>query len=180
MALDIQIGIQNNKTTMVLVDNTGDYDAVSNTGGWGTPNPTRATVSSAAVVVTPPGGTALASISLGSFLTSTSELSSDITSELDSLDTSLEDGIWKYTFTFGGSSIPDPVVYALRDNIAKAKLVELALLDLDKVPFAKLKEIYDKMLYAFEAEEYVLAEELMADLNALLEDCVTTDFRSGC
>jgi hypothetical protein len=36
------------------------------------------------------------------------------------------------------------------------------------------------MLYAFEAEEYVLAEELMVDLNSLLEECVGSDFGSGC
>ncbi|MFN5251407.1 MAG: hypothetical protein ACK5DE_10180 [Bacteroidota bacterium] len=178
MALDIQITVQNNVDSMVLIDSTGNYDAVSNPGGWGAPNPTRGTVSGASVVITPPGAEDLASINLGTFLNT--ELSYDITSAVEALDTTLTDGIWKYVFTFSGSGIPDPTVYALRTNTVRARLISLSMKNLDKVSFSTLKEVYDKMLYAFEAEEYVLAEELMVDLNSLLEECVGSDFGSGC
>lgn len=178
MALDLQITVQNNVDSMILVDSTGDYDVTSNPGGWGAPNPVRGDVSSAAVVITPPSGTALTSISLGTFLDPT--LSVDITTNLESQDTALSDGIWKYVFTFGGTGIPDPTVYALRDNTVRARLISLSMNNLDKINFSVLKETYDKMLLAFEAGEYVLAQELMTDLNALMEDCTGTDFNCGC
>jgi hypothetical protein len=38
MALAIKIGIINYDDKIVITDDTGDYNAVSNPGGWGSPN----------------------------------------------------------------------------------------------------------------------------------------------
>lgn len=39
MALEIKIGILNNKDNIIITEDTGNYNAVSNPTGWGSPNP---------------------------------------------------------------------------------------------------------------------------------------------
>jgi hypothetical protein len=180
MALDLQIGIQNNIDTIVLVDGTGEYDVTSNPGGFGSPNSTRASISDSDVVVTPPDGTALASIDLGTWMTTTSLLSTDITTLLAALDTTPTDGIWKFVFTFVGISQTSATVYAFRDNDIRKKLVQLSQNNLDLIDFQTAKTLYDKIQYAFEAENYTLAQDLYDDLSTLLDDTVINFVGCGC
>ncbi len=180
MSLSLNIRVQNDKEAMILVDETGDYDVVSNDTGWGAPNSLRADLSDSDVVVTPPGATALASFDLGAFMTSASELSKDITTDLDGLDTSLSDGIWKFVFTLAGITQTSYTLYALRLNTIQARVQSLALNNLDIVDFREADSMLRKIEYAFEAEEYVLAEELIEELNDLLEDCNTDLGGCGC
>lgn len=57
MALDLQISVQNNTSTVIFSDDTGDYNAVTNLTGWGTPNADETDLSDVAMVITPPGET---------------------------------------------------------------------------------------------------------------------------
>lgn len=179
MALDLKIDLSNKADAMILIDNTGNY-SISNTGGWGTPNYAKAG-STLAVVVTPPGGTALTSIATTSFPASVSEY--DITTDLDNLDQGLVDGVWKfaYTLTTTGPVTSTYTLYRLRTFDIEQTLGQLALLDLRVVDFQKFKFLYDKALIAFDQGEYVLAEDLLNELNDGLSDSsYGVDFNNGC
>ncbi len=178
MALEYNIISHNGKETMALGDETGDFDGILNPGGWGAPNPVRGDVSDCDVVITTPGGVDLDSIDLGTFLNSTT--SYDLTSDLEAQDTSLDDGIWKFVFTITGVSPTTYTFYGLRTNTLQARVQSLALNNLDVIDFREAETLFRKIGYAFEAGEYVLAEELIEDLNTLLEDCNTTLGNCGC
>lgn len=60
MALDFRLAAPvpaTNSQVISLPDGTGDYDAVTNPGGFGAPNPVRSDVSAATLTVTLPDGT---------------------------------------------------------------------------------------------------------------------------
>jgi hypothetical protein len=38
MALEIKVGILNNKDNIIITEDTGNYNAVTNPTGWGSPN----------------------------------------------------------------------------------------------------------------------------------------------
>lgn len=181
MALDIQIGIQNNYDSLVLVDETGDYNAISNPGGWGTPNSARSGLSSdPTVIITTPGGTILTSETLTDFMSTSADIAFDLTSAIEAQDSTLDDGIWKFVFTFAGISQTSLTVYAYRDNAVRERLIKLSLKNLDIVDFKTAQELYQKMLYAFEAGDYDLVEELNDDLNRALEVCNLAFKNCGC
>jgi len=46
MALNVKLDVVNGQYTMLLSDVTGDYNATTNPEGWGTPNTTRASITS--------------------------------------------------------------------------------------------------------------------------------------
>lgn len=49
-------------TNFILIDDTGDYNVGTNPNGYGTPNPTRASITSALADITLPGGTVITGI----------------------------------------------------------------------------------------------------------------------
>jgi len=92
----------------------------------------------------------------------------------------LVDGIWKFvtTFTVSGNS-ESVTTYTFRDASIKCALGKLALGDMGCNDYADLKLLYDKMLQVMECEEYVLAEEIYADINDALSGCASS-IRTSC
>lgn len=78
MALDLTITVQNNTSSIILVDGTGDYDATSNTGGWGTPNADETDLSDVVMVVTAPGATEDTINPLGTYDNGTDYVEDDV------------------------------------------------------------------------------------------------------
>src|SRR5450631_2750214 len=61
-------------TGMLMLDSTGNYDAVANPGGWGAPNPTKASVVQILIAqsllnAVPPAGVALSVADQAAYLT---------------------------------------------------------------------------------------------------------------
>jgi hypothetical protein len=192
MALDIKLSIINNKNEIIVVDSTGDYNAITNPTGWGAPNPahTNVDVTSVRLTVTNPSGTIFAdnlppnSLYNTTFWTSTSrayEITVD-TTNIFTTNPVIADGIWKFVIVFTILGTPTTVTkYALRDNVLKCQLGQLALGDMDTNSFEEAKLMYDKMVQAFECGEYVLAQQLYQDISDFLSECDTTIFRNcGC
>lgn len=179
MALDIKIGIVNEKSSLAIADITGDYNAVTNPGGWGSPNPTRASTSSISLNIYYPG-TSTPSISSINLYTTTFFTSTDRAYDLSSLVT-LQDGVWKFVTTFVISSITYTITtYSLRVNSLKCVIGQLALGDMDVNGFDEIKTMYDKMVQAFECGEYILAQDLYEEINDMLSDCSPTIKGCGC
>ena len=180
MALNPNIKIQNDVDALILVDETGNYDSVSNPGGWGSPNAARNQLTDSDVVVTMPSGTVLDSIDLGTWMTTTSLLSYDLTADLEAQDESLADGLYKFVFTLVSTSTQTVTVYAFRDNAIRERLIQLAQVNLDQIDFQTAKNMYDKMVYAFEAGNYTLVQEIYDDLTNLLDGDAINFFGCGC
>lgn len=130
MAVDLSLTYSqsNDNKTLTFTDATGVYDAVTNTGGWGTPNTavtdidgTAGTLSLTITVVTPDGETTYDAIDLftvfgdGGFSTvndlvfaiNASHLESSGTA-LGTSDTELPDGIYEVSYTYTDVSGNDP------------------------------------------------------------------------
>lgn len=169
MALEIKVELQNTKDTMVLADTTGDYNAVSNTTGWGSPNNVRADVATATVTVTDPSGTELANPEdvLTLFDPGTAF---DLTTYIET-EGALADGVWKFEFALTGVTDTAVTAYGLRDIEVKGRLAKLAIGDLDSNDFADFERRYRIALLAFEQGEYVTAQDIISDLNKELESC---------
>jgi hypothetical protein len=268
MALEIKVGILNNKDNIIITEDTGNYNAVSNPGGWGAPNPdyTIATFGTGAKtsssidtgteritsashgftalqqVVYTTSGTTIGGLTSGqryfilSPTTNDFQLSSDGATAVNltsagtgthtftpatniSLDIylpgtttsigvstllgttyfsstdraynlftdlsavvptfTLQDGVWKYIVTYNISGVPYVITkYALRDNTIRCLIGQLALGDMDANNYEEVKLLYDKMVQAFECEEYVLAQELYEEINDALTDC--SPYSSNC
>jgi hypothetical protein len=171
MALSVnpQIKLIHTNDTIFIVDVTGDYNAVTNPNGWGSPNEARSALTAITAVVTYPDATT-------DNLTLTGTDFDDDATTLKKLD-----GVYKVDVTFTVS--PDNEVateYSLRDNVVKCQLAALALGDLEINDFAEAKSIYDKMHTVFECDEYVLTEEVLDDLEEFFDDCGYTKIRCGC
>lgn len=192
MALDIKINIINNKNEIIIVDNTGDYNAITNPTGWGAPNAAHTNVDVTAVrlTVTNPSGTIFTdsvppnSLYNTTFWT-TSSRAYEITADVTNIFTTnpvIADGVWKFVVDFTVLGSPISVTkYALRVNTLKCLIGQLALGDMDTNSFEEVKLMYDKMVQVFECEDYVLAQSIYNDINDMLNDCDTTIFRNcGC
>ena len=271
MPLELKIGIINNDDNIIISDDTGNYNAISNAGGWGTPNPdytiatfgtgakTSSSVDTATerITSTSHGFTALqqvvyttsgttiggltpgqryfilspnpndfqlssdgatavnltsagtgthtftpaTNISLDIFLpgTTTSIGVSTLlgTTYFNSTDRAynlftdpsavvptfvLQDGVWKYVVTYNISGTPYVVTkYALRTNVIRCSIGKLALGNMDTNNFEEAKLLYDKMVQAFECEDYTLAQELYEEINYFFTDCSPYSINScGC
>lgn len=191
MALDIKLSIINNKNEIIVTDSTGDYNAITNPTGWGAPNPLRnnANVTSVRLTVTNPSGTIFAdsappnSLYNTTFWTGTSrayEITADVTN-IFTTNPVIADGVWKFVVVFTVLGTPTTVTkYALRDNVLRCQLGQLALGDMDTNNFEEAKLMYDKMVQAFECGEYTLAQQLYQDINDFLTDCDTMIRDCGC
>lgn len=192
MALEIKISIVNNKNEIIVVDSTGDYNAITNPTGWGAPNAVRNNVDVTAVrlTVTNPSGTIFAdSVPPNSLYNTTfwtgSSRAYEITADVTNIFTTnpiIADGVWKFVVDFTVLGSPISVTkYALRDNALKCLIGQLALGDMDTNSFEEVKMMYDKMVQVFECEDYVLAQSIYQDISDMLNDCDATIFRNcGC
>lgn len=192
MALEIKISIVNNKNEIIVVDSTGDYNAITNPTGWGAPNAahTNVDVTSVRLTVTNPSGTIFTdsvppnSLYNTTFWTSTArayEITADVTN-IFTTNPVIADGVWKFVVAFTVLGTPISVTkYALRDNNLKCLIGQLALGDMDTNSFEEIKLMYDKMVQVFECEDYVLAQSIYQDINDMLNECDATIFRNcGC
>ena len=187
MALSTKIGIINYDDTIVITDNTGDYNAVSNPGGWGSPNTAHTTPSPITAVnldIYLPSS--VSSIGTSNLLTTTfftsTDRAYDIFKDVSSVvpTFALQDGVWKYVINFVGSGAQPLTYYSLRDNTIKCEIGKLALGDMDSNNFEEIKLLYDKMLQAFNCEDYVLAQSLYEDIQFSLTDCGSSYSYSSC
>ena len=179
MALEIKVKVTNNKDGIILSDVTGDYNAVTNPGGWGSPNDayTNPPVTAISLDIYTPGTTATigaASLIGTTYFTSTDrayDVYKDISTVVPTF--TLSDGIYKYVVTYTISGTPTEVTkYSLRDNKLRCSIGELALGNMDVNGYEEIKNLYDRMVQVFECEEYVLAQELYDEIqDALNEDC---------
>ena len=189
MALDIKIGIINNDDSIIINDNTGDYNAINNVGGWGSPNSVHATptpVSAISLDIYLPGTT----VSIGAanllgttFFTSTDRaynLYTDPSSVVPSFQ--LQDGVWKYVTSFTISSVSTTITtYSLRTNNLDCSIAKLALGDMDTNSYYEVKLAYDKMIQAFKCGEYNLSQDLYSEIIDMLTDCSPFSINScGC
>jgi hypothetical protein len=180
MALSIQIGIINNDSDIIVVDDTGNYNAISNPGGWdatGVTNPahTNPPVTAIALDIYLPGAitTIGSSALLGTtFFTTTDRAYNVFTDPSAVVPTfALTDGVWKYVFAFTISSVVTTITkYSLRVNDLLCSIGKLALGNMDINNYAEAKLLYDRMVQAFDCEEYTLAQELYEEINFLLSD----------
>ena len=173
------ITFKHTSTDFIIVDSTGDYNAVTNTTGWGSPNTVRSaavTVSGTtpkAVFISPGGTTTSVSLAAGNFASNTIRSQS----VYSALGTSISDGIWTVTTSYTG--LTPLTTYTLRDAYIKCALGKLALGDMTSNDYAELKMLYDKMVQAMECGEYVLATEIYADIQDALSSCASS-IRTSC
>lgn len=175
LSVDPIVTFTHSTDKLIIIDSTGDYNAVTNPKGWGSPNEARSALTAISTIATSPDGTAVTITMTGGDFDNDIIRSQDIASSL-----TLVDGIWKFvtTFTVGANS-EVITTYTYRDASIKCALGKLALGDMSCNDYAELKMLYDKMLQVMECEEYVLAEEIYADINDALNGC-SSSIRRGC
>ena len=191
MALAIKIGIINYDDKIVITDNTGDYNAVSNPGGWNdttTPNTLsyRSNVSAVNLDIYLPSTTT--SIGTSNLFTTTFfaaserayDLFNDVSSKVPTF--TLQDGIWKYVINFVGANPQSTPIYSLRVNDLVCAIGKLALSDMDTNNYAEVKLMYDRMVQAFNCADYTLAQDLFDEIKLMLSDsdCNSWSIGSSC
>jgi hypothetical protein len=177
MALSVnpQIEIIHTNDTIYIVDVTGDYNAVTNPNGWGSPNEARSALTAITVLVTYPDATT------DNLTLTGTDFDDDSVRAYEASTLKRLDGVYKFDVTFTVSANNEIATkYSLRDNVVKCQLAALALGDLEINDFAEAKSIYDKMHTVFDCKEYVLTEEVLDDLEAFFDDCGYTKIRCGC
>jgi len=193
MPLEIKIGIINNDDNIIISDDTGNYNAITNPGGWdatGVTNPAHTTPSPVSVVsldIYLPGTTTPLSPSSNllttTFFTTTDRAYNLFTDPSAVVPTfALQDGVWKFVVTYTISGVSNEVEkYALRTNVIRCSIGKLALGNMDTNNFEEAKLLYDKMVQAFECEDYTLAQELYEEINYFFTDCSPYSINScGC
>jgi hypothetical protein len=177
----IKIGIINYDDRIIITDETGDYNSIYNTTGWGSPNYTRTTpyVTSINLKIYLPGSTTILSTTP---LLATTFFGTDRAYNLTSLVT-LQDGIWRYIVETTIDGILQPKEkYSLRDNDLVCAIGKLALSDMETNNYAEVKLMYDRMVQAFECEDYTLAQDLFDEITLMLSDsdCNSWSIGSSC
>jgi hypothetical protein len=188
MALEIKIGILNNKDNIIITEDTGNYNAVSNPGGWGAPNAayTNPPVTAISLDIFLPGTTTGigASNLLGTTYFTTTDRAYNLFTDPSAVvpTFTLQDGVWKYVVTYTISTIPYVITkYALRTNEIRCEIAKLALGDMSSNSYEEVKTMYDKMVQAFECEEYILAQDLYQEIKEFFTDCSPYSINScGC
>lgn len=117
--LNISTSLTNGCKTLNVLETTGLYDAVINTGGWNTPNPAKSTVTSATLSILFPGATTSVDIDVtSSIVASNAAVSEFLLAQINYSDLLLPvnfiDGLYEFTYTvtgvnnvFTGSVTPD-------------------------------------------------------------------------
>ena len=193
MPLELKIGIINNDDNIIISDDTGNYNAISNPGGWdatGVTNPAHTTPTPVSVVsldIYLPGTTTALSPSSNllttTFFTTTDRAYNLFTDPSAVVPTfALQDGVWKFVVNFTISGLLNQEIkYALRTNVIRCSIGKLALGTMDMNNFEEAKLLYDKMVQAFECEDYTLAQELYEEINYFFTDCSPYSINScGC
>jgi hypothetical protein len=193
MPLKLKIGIINNDDNIIISDDTGNYNAISNPSGWdatGVTNPAHTTPTPVSVVsldIYLPGTTTALSPSSDllttTFFTTTDRAYNLFTDPSAVVPTfALQDGVWKFVVKFTISGVLNEVEkYALRTNVIRCSIGKLALGNMDTNNFEEAKLLYDKMVQAFECEDYTLAQELYEEINYFFTDCSPYSINScGC
>lgn len=184
MALDFKVGLTHTKTEMYISDITGDYNAVTNPTGWGSPNTahTDPPVAGIFMDITDPNGTVYSHIDIWNttFWTASSRayaLVADSGNEVPGTIV-LMDGVWKYELEMEVSAVYTTYTfYSFRDYTLRCTLAKMALENNSK--YVDIKFYYDKLQQAIECEDYTLAAEIYADIQKMLTDCYG-NFSCGC
>jgi len=169
------ITFKHTSTDFIIIDSTGDYNAVTNLTGWGAPNTVRSsavTPTMNAVFVSPSGVSTTVSLLAGNFADNVIRSQS----VYSALTSSLSDGIWLVTTNYTGFTVS---TYTLRDASIKCALGKLALGDMTSNDYAELKMLYDKMVQAMDCGEYLLATEIYSDIQDALSGCAPS-IRTSC
>ena len=149
MALSVnpQIKLIHTNDTIFIVDVTGDYNAVTNPNGWGSPNEARSALTAITAVVTYPDATT------DNLTLTGTDFDDDSVRAYNATTLKKLDGVYKVDVTFTVSTENEVATeYSLRDNVVKCQLAALALGDLEINDFAEAKSIYDKMHTVFECD----------------------------
>jgi len=185
MALSIKLGVSTTKGHIYTIEKTGDYSSL-NTGGFGAPNPLRGDITKVTTNVTQPNGTVVVKNVPVVFIT-TSPYTFELTSTTGGSAVSTTDGVYQINAEYFTGTSPSyvsagtTIVYGLYDYNVRCALGKLALSDLTKVEYGELKLEYDRMVQAFECEDYTLVAEILADINEMLVDCNGTGtLNCGC
>lgn len=106
MALSLKLSVSHNLINqLTLIDSTGDYDASTNTGGWGAPNTALSAVKFAYLAITDPGGTMytvdiINDLGINFATVASDELIYNVTHDLigGTLGNVIEDGVYEVTY----------------------------------------------------------------------------------
>lgn len=178
--------------SITITDTTGNYSA-TNTTGYGTPNPAKADVYLASVVITPPNSDALTAIDLDAdygypVTNSTASISSTTLTGSDTLAS----GVWVFSLTIattGGSFAPTSqtvVVYQVIQCANNCCLKELSndyndagccgdCKEAARKKWRRAKDLYDAIQYDFNCGNYEAA-----NTKQLLLDAICDDTDCGC
>lgn len=145
--LDLKISIQkaSDCTKLTVLDKTGIYNANTNPGGYGAPNPELAEVTAAKIDVTYPGASAAISLDVFPGLPNVTDTGFDITlTNLGITGESLPDGLYIVTYVIdgtqviGGNNVPfsasitcSIVILCTAECCVDTAIVELARLSCD-------------------------------------------------
>jgi len=113
--------VQNSCTELIVRETTGSYDAETNVGGYGTPNPDTITALVYTLTVIAPDGTSY-TINLLTEGFPTEDSSFEYSIPLSQLGnrTVIEDGFWQFIWTISGEVLADPenIPYEYSGNTA--------------------------------------------------------------
>ena len=179
--------------SITITDTTGNYNVVTNPTGYGSPNPAKADVSVASIVITPPNSSALTAINLKNdykypITNSSAALSSTTLIGSDTLTS----GVWVFSLTIetsGGTASPTSqtvVVYQIIQCGNNCCLKELTndfndsgccgeCKDAARKKYNRAKELYDAIQYDFNCSNYTAA-----NAKQLLLDAICGDTDCGC
>jgi hypothetical protein len=182
LAVNPIVELLQTKDYIYIVDVTGDYNAVTNPNGWGSPNEARSALSAITATVTYPDNTTAALTLTGT------DLDNDTIRAYKATTLLKMDGVYAIDVTFQITIAGSPPVitseivtaHSLRDYDIRCQLAALALGNTDSNDFNEAKLIYDRMIVAFDCAEYVLVEEILTDLEAFFDDCGYSKINCGC
>jgi ferredoxin len=175
LLVDPIVTFKHTSTEFIIIDSTGDYNAVTNPKGWGSPNEARSALTAISTIATSPAGTTTTIVMTSGNFDNDTYRAQDLAPSLI-----LADGIWKFDTTFTVSPNSETVTtYTLRDAILKCTLGKLALSNFACDDYFEIKLMYDKMIQAMECGEYVLAEELYADIEKAIDNC-PNEIKKSC
>jgi ferredoxin len=175
LLVDPIVTFKHTSTEFIIIDSTGDYNAVTNPKGWGSPNEARSALTAISTIATSPAGTTVTIVMTGGNFDNDTYRAQDLAPSL-----SMTDGIWKFDTTFAvGANSETISTYTLRDAVLKCTLGKLALSNFACDDYFEIKLMYDKMIQAMECGEYVLAEELYADIEKAIDNC-PNEIKKSC
>jgi ferredoxin len=177
MALSVKpiVTFKHSSTEFIIIDSTGDYNAVTNLTGWGSPNEARSALTAISTIATSPAGTTTTIVMTSGNFDNDTYRAQDLYASLIPTD-----GIWNFVTTFTVSPNSEAVTtYTLRDVSLRCLLGKLALSNFACDNYFEIKLMYDKMLQAMECAEYALAEELYADIEKAIDNC-PNEIKKSC